>query len=208
MKEPQQTPIRRICVFCGSSSGRSPEYAEAAGQLGHTLADRRIGLVYGGAKVGLMKVVAETVLNQGGEVTGVIPRALVDREVAFTELPDLRVVGSMHERKALMTELSDGFIALPGGLGTVEELFEALTWGQLGLHQKPCGLLNILGYFDPLIEFLDQMVSERFVAQAYRDMILIDDSPDDLLERFERYRPPTVSKTQLALRSLSNPSRA
>ena len=199
VEAPRQVSPRSLCVFCGSSAGASPEYAAAAERLGRTLADRRIGLVYGGAKVGLMRVVAETVLSQGGQVTGVIPKSLVDREVAFTELPDLRIVGSMHERKALMAELADGFIALPGGLGTIEEFFEVLTWGQLGMHRKPCGLLNIRRYFDPLIAFLNQAVSERFVVQDFRNMILIDESSIGLLEQFEAYQPPTVSKTRLAL---------
>ncbi|MEN4099329.1 MAG: TIGR00730 family Rossman fold protein, partial [Anaerolineaceae bacterium] len=155
--------MKRICVFCGSSPGARPEYLDAAAALGQALARRGLGLVYGGGRLGLMGAIARAALAAGGEVTGVIPRGLVEREVGFTELNDLRVVESMHERKALMIELSDGFIALPGGLGTIEEFFEALTWGQLGLHQKPCGLLNVSGYFDHLVAFLDNVRAEQFV---------------------------------------------
>src|ERR1043165_174167 len=146
-------PFRRVCVFCGSSPGARPEYRQAAEAMGRLLASRRIGLVYGGGNVGLMGLLADAALSAGGEVIGVIPRHLDAREVAHRGLPDLRVVASMHERKALMADLSDAFIALPGGLGTLEEMFEILTWAQLGLHRKPCGLLNVLGYFDRLLSF-------------------------------------------------------
>ena len=190
----------RICVFCGSSPGARPEYVRAAVQLGETLATRGITLVYGGARVGTMGQLARAALAAGGEVIGVIPRRLVDMEVAYTGLPDLRVVGSMHERKATMADLADAFIALPGGLGTIEEFFEVLTWAQLGMHRKPCGLLNVCGYYDGLIAFLDHAVAERFVEGAHREMVRIAESAEALLEAFETYRPPTASKAAWILR--------
>ena len=156
-------------------------------------------MVYGGAKVGLMGRLAEAVLERKGEIIGVIPRSLFEKEVAFTGLTDLRVVDSMHERKALMAELADGFIALPGGFGTVEEFFEVATWAQLGLHTKPCGLLNVHHYFDRLLEFMDHTVSERFVEPEHRAMILVDDEPERLLGQFETYQPPKVDKAKWAL---------
>ncbi|MBN1976616.1 MAG: TIGR00730 family Rossman fold protein [Anaerolineae bacterium] len=186
--------MKRICVFCGSSPGVRPEYVEAARQLGRTLASKGIGLVYGGAKVGTMGQLASAALAAGGEVTGVIPEQLAAKEVAFTELADLQVVGSMHARKARMVELSDGFIALPGGLGTFEEFFEALTWAQLGLHHKPCGLLNVCGYYDKLMAFLDHAVAQQFVKAEYRAMALVDEDPERLLEKFAAYRPPEIDK--------------
>lgn len=186
--------IRRVCVFSGSSPGRRPEYTAAAAALATLLAERKLGLVYGGACVGLMGVLADTALSLGAEVVGVIPEALVAKEVAHRGLSDLRVVGSMHERKALMADLSDAFIALPGGLGTVEELAEILTWGQLGLHRKPCGLLNVAGYFDKLAEFLDHAVDERFVRPAHRAALMVETTPAALLNRFEGYTPPVVTK--------------
>ncbi len=192
--------MKRICVFCGSSPGARPEYRQAARQLAYTLASKQIGLVYGGGSVGVMGEIARTVLDEGGEVIGVIPKALAKKKVAFTELPDLRVVGSMHERKALMAELADGFIALPGGLGTIEEFFEVLTWAQLGIHSKPCGLLNVGQYYDKLISFLDHTVSEQFVEGAHRSMVLIAGSPEALLEQFETYQPPQVDKAAWTLR--------
>ncbi len=192
--------MKRVCVFCGSSPGSGPEYIGAAEQLGHALAGKNIGLVYGGAKVGMMGRIAQSVLDQGGEVIGVIPKDLVEREVAFTGLADLRVVGSMHERKALMADLSDGFIALPGGLGTIEEFFEVVTWAQLGIHLKPCGLLNVKGYYDQLMDFLDHTVSEQFVDSEHRSMILMDEDPKRLLQKFETYQPPTVDKARWVLR--------
>jgi uncharacterized protein (TIGR00730 family) len=187
-------PIRRICVFTGSNSGVRLEYTEAARSLGKLLADRRLGLVYGGASVGLMATVANAVLQHGGRVTGVIPEALVARDVAHTGLSDLRVVASMHERKALMVELSSGFIALPGGLGTLDELFEILTWAQLGIHQKPCGLLNIAGYYNHMVRFLDHAVEEQFVKGAHRSMLHIESDAETLLARFDRYSPPVEGK--------------
>ncbi len=165
-----------------------------------------IGLVYGGAKVGMMGAIASAVMEANGEVTGVIPKDLVKKEVAFTGITDLRIVNSMHERKALMAELSDGFIALPGGLGTIEEFFEVLTWAQLGIHKKPCGFLNVSGYYDKAIEFIDHAVEEQFIGPASRSLILADESPEMLLKKFREYRPPIVDKAawalQLASRSL------
>lgn len=191
--------MKRICVFCGSSPGARPEYLQAAQQLGYALANRNIGLVYGGGKVGIMGQIAESVLENGGEVIGVIPKGLVERELAFTDLLDLRVVNSMHERKALMADLSDGFIALPGGLGTIEEFFEVVTWSQLGIHPKPCGLLNVEQYFDRLMAFLDHTVNEKFVDLEHRSMILVDEDPERLLQKFETYRPPVTDKAKWVL---------
>lgn len=186
--------LKRLCVFAGSSSGTKPVYRESAADLGRLLVARGIDLVYGGGNVGLMGVLADTMLADGGHVIGVIPGALMAREVGHVGLPDLRVVGSMHERKALMADLADGFIALPGGWGTLDELFEILTWGQLGLHGKPVGLLNAGGYFDPLLTFLAHTVEEGFVRQENHAMIAVSESPADLLERLSAYTPPTVEK--------------
>lgn len=193
------TRLGRICVFCGSSPGARPDYAQAARRLGQTLAARRIGLVYGGSNVGLMGSLATSVLEAGGDVTGVIPKGLVERRVAHTGLSDLRIVETMHERKALMVELSDGFIALPGGYGTIEELFEVLTWGQLGLHPKPCGLLNVCQYFDQLAGFLNHLVDQQFLDMEHRSMLLIDEDPAALLDQFETYQPPTSDKAAWAV---------
>jgi uncharacterized protein (TIGR00730 family) len=176
---------RKICVFTGSRHGASPEYAAAAQQLGRELVARGCGLVYGGGNVGLMNVVANTVLELHGTVVGVIPNALVSKEVAHRGLTELRVVGSMHERKAVMAELSDGFIAMPGGIGTMEEFFEVLSWAQLGLHEKPCGLLNATGYYDSLIRFLDQAVEKDFVKPKHRALMLVEDNSAALLDRFQ-----------------------
>jgi uncharacterized protein (TIGR00730 family) len=186
--------MHRICVFAGSSPGARPEYAIAAQELGRALVARRIGVVYGGARVGLMGAVADAVLAGGGPVTGVIPEGLVTKEIAHDGLTELRVVSSMHERKAMMNDLADGFIALPGGWGTLEEFFEVLTWAQLGLHRKPCGLLNAHGYFDQLLSFIDHSVEERFVPRPHRSMVLVASSPDDLLRQFDAYVPPVVEK--------------
>jgi uncharacterized protein (TIGR00730 family) len=191
--------IERICVFCGSSPGARPVYARAARELGLALVARKIQLVYGGGRVGLMGELARTVLDAGGGVTGVIPQQLVDRELAFAELEDLRIVASMHERKALMAQLADGFIALPGGLGTVEEFFEVLTWAQLGIHRKPCGLIDVDGYYRPLAAFVDHAVQEEFVGSEERAMLLVDSVPERLLQRFEEYRPPALDKAKRAL---------
>lgn len=186
--------VHRVCVFCGSSPGSDPAFAAAAVELGHVLAERNVGLVYGGASVGLMGRLADAALAAGGEVIGVIPRALVDLEVAHRGLADLRVVGSMHERKALMAELADAFIALPGGLGTLDELFEILTWAQLGLHHKPIGLLDVGGYFNPLLAFLDGAVRARFVAPEHRAMLLRAADPLTLLDACKTYRAPAPFK--------------
>lgn len=186
--------MKRICVFCGSNFGRSPNYQLAVEEFGALLARERIELVYGGASNGLMGAVANAVLANGGQVIGIIPQSLVDREVAHTGLNDLRIVQSMHERKALMAELSDGFVAMPGGVGTLEELFEVWTWGQLGNHTKPCALLNVDGYYDGLIQFLDHQVREAFVRPAHRNMLIVETEPKQLLQALRAYVPPVVSK--------------
>jgi uncharacterized protein (TIGR00730 family) len=186
--------MKRICVYCGSNPGRRPEYVAAARQLGQELASRDLGLVYGGASIGVMGAVADAVLESGGEAIGVIPQSLATREVAHAGLNELHVVKSMHERKALMSELSDGFIALPGGWGTFEELFEILTWAQLGFHENPCGLLNIQSYYSGLYRFLEHAMEEQFVRQAYRAMLIMEETPAPLLDRFAVYRAPRVKK--------------
>lgn len=186
--------LGRLCVFCGSNPGRDPGYRRLAERLGQTLARRGIGVVYGGGRVGLMGALADATLAAGGEVIGVIPQALLDREIGHRGLTDLRVVGSMHERKALMAELADGFVALPGGIGTLEELFEVWTWAQLGLHAKPCGVLHDDGFYAPLVGFLDHLVETGFVRPAHRGMLVSAASPGELLAAFETYTPPTVEK--------------
>ncbi len=186
--------MKRICVFCGSNQGGRPEYVEAAKKLGLLLAERNIGLVYGGAKVGTMGAIADTVLDNGASVIGVMPRLLVEKEVAHSGLTELRIVDTMHERKHLMAELSDAFVALPGGLGTLDEFFEMATWAQLGMHDKPCGLLNVCGYFDNMIRFLDTAVSEEFVRKEHREMIFVHDNPETLIDAFESYEAPAVAK--------------
>jgi uncharacterized protein (TIGR00730 family) len=180
-------PLKRICVFTGSRHGSHPQYAEAARQLGRELVERNYGLVYGGGNVGLMKVIADAVLELGGRVTGVIPDSLVSKEVAHRGLSDLRIVQSMHERKAMMAQFSDGFIAMPGGIGTMEEFFEVLSWAQLGIHRKPCGLLNTGGYYDRLIEFLDQAVEHDFLKSKHRSLLILGNEPADILNRFEAF---------------------
>jgi len=186
--------IRRLAIFCGSNPGVRPDYVEAARSLGRLLAQRGIGIVYGGSSVGLMAALADAMMDELGDVIGVIPRMLVEREVANKALTDLRIVESMHERKALMAKLADGFVALPGGIGTLEEFFETWTWAQLGMHSKPCGLLNVAGYFDPLLTFLDHAVSEKFVRDVHRSMVVVEREPTALLARFESYEPPRVVK--------------
>lgn len=181
--------MNSLCIFCGSSAGADPDYGLAARALGAELARRKVRLVYGGGSVGLMGVLADAALAAGGEVTGVIPRTLWEREVGHTGLTDNHVVETMHERKALMAELSDAFLALPGGIGTMEELFEVWTWGQLGLHRKPYGILNLRGYYDPLIRFLDHMVDEKFLLPQVRGMVVVGDRHDDLLDRLAAHRP-------------------
>ena len=185
--------IKRICINCGSNSGLLPEYTEAAGEMGSYLARRGIEIVYGGARVGLMGTVADSALRNGGHVIGVLPQDLADR-VGHTGLSETYVVGSMHERKQLMFDLSDGFVALPGGIGTLEELFEILTWSQLGQHTKPCGLLNVAGFWNKLLCFLDHCVEHRFLKKAHRDMLLVAESPSVLLGKFGRYENPGVEK--------------
>jgi uncharacterized protein (TIGR00730 family) len=180
----------RICVFCASSPGSSPAYAAAARLLGTLLADRGHGLVYGGGNVGLMGLCADAALAANGEVIGVIPRPLVDRELAHHGLTELRVVGSMHERKQLMHDLSDGFITLPGGFGTMDELFETLTWGQLGMHGKPVGLYDVDGYYTPILAWLDNAVRAQLLRPEHRAMLLHDSDPAALLDRFAQHRPP------------------
>jgi uncharacterized protein (TIGR00730 family) len=187
-------PRVRLCIFCGSSPGARPDYAEATAELARLLAQRGIGVVYGGASVGLMGLLADTALDAGGEVIGVIPAALEAKEIAHPGLTDLHVVGSMHERKALMAELSDGFVALPGGSGTLEELFEVFTWSQLGLHRKACALLNVAGYYDGLQTFLDHAVNERFLRAEHRAMLLCEDTPAAVLDALERFEAPAVDK--------------
>ncbi len=194
--------LKRLCVYCGSSYGSEPAYQRAASELGALLARRGIALVYGGGKVGLMGELARAVISAGGEVVGVIPRHLAQKEVAFTGISELRVVENMHERKAQMAELADAFLALPGGLGTLEELAEVLTWAQLGLHEKPCGLLNVGGYFDALLAFLDGMAAAHFLHPEHRDMLLVGTDAEALLEAFERYAPPRADKASMALEDL------
>ncbi len=186
--------IENICVYCGSSPGLNPAFTRAATILGKTLAERDIGLVYGGAAVGIMGVVANAVLANGGKAIGVIPKALAVKEVAHTGLNELYVVESMHERKAMMAELSDGFIALPGGWGTLEEIFEILTWAQLGFHRKPCGLLNVEGYYDDLISFLENAFAQQFVNDLYRPILITACEPENMLDQFSVYRAPAVRK--------------
>lgn len=181
----------RICVFCGSSLGNDPAYKSAAQEIGAFFAKRDIELVYGGGHVGLMGILADAVLAGGGAVTGVMPAALVEREIAHKGLTSLIVVESMHERKAEMATRADGFIALPGGAGTLEEVFEQWTWAQLGVHQKPCGFLNTKGYFDPLREMIERIVAEGFMKPDYAEMLTFSDSCEDILEAFEAYEPPT-----------------
>ena len=186
--------MKRICVFCGSSPGFRPVYAEAARATGRLLVERGIGLVYGGGNVGLMGEVADAVLAAGGEVTGVIPRALMEREVGHRGLTELHVVGTMHERKALMVDLSDGFVALPGGYGTLDELCEALTWAQLGIHARPCGVLNVEGYFDPLLALFDHAVREGFIRESHRALVLQATGPAALLDAMASFQAPGTEK--------------
>ena len=182
--------MRRICVFCGSSPGAQPAYAEAARAMGRALVARGLGLVYGGGSVGLMGIVADAVLEAGGDVQGVIPDYLLKMEVGHDGCSELHVTGSMHDRKRLMFELADGFVAMPGGLGTFEEIFEVLTWAQLGMHDKPCGLLDVAGYWQPVVAALDHAVAERFVRSQHRALLMAESSPEALLDAFAAH-PPT-----------------
>ena len=184
--------MRRICVCGGASPGARPAYAEATAELARLLVADGIGVVFGGGVVGLMGVLADAVLAEGGEITGVIPRALMDREIAHSDVTDMRVVGSMHERKALMAELSEAFVALPGGLGTLEELFEVYTWAQLGLHRKPCALLNVEGYFDGIAGFLAHAVEERFVRVEHLEVLMVETEPGPLVERLRNFEPDSL----------------
>ena len=186
--------MKRVCVFCGSRDGTRTQYAASARQMGEALARRSIGLVYGGGGIGLMGILADAALSAGGDVVGVIPEALMGREVAHGGLTDLRVVASMHERKALMAEISDAFVALPGGFGTLEEFCEALTWAQLGIHRKPCGFLNVEGFFDPLLSFFDHAVRERFVSPDHRSLVVVEEDPERLLDALSRWEPPALER--------------
>jgi uncharacterized protein (TIGR00730 family) len=186
--------LERVCVYAGSSPGSDPGYRAAAEELARVLVGRGIGVVYGGGNVGLMGVLADTALDLGGNVTGVIPTSLVDKEIAHSGLTELHVVGSMHERKATMAALSDAFVALPGGIGTIEELVEVFTWTQLGLHDKPCAILNANGYYDQLIAFLDHAVAERFLRREHRDLLVVAARPSELIELLERFEAPKLPK--------------
>ncbi len=186
--------MQRICVYCGSNKGARPEYADTARELADVIVRHELELVYGGAAMGTMGVIADRVLEQGGKVHGVIPKLLEDKEIAHQGLTQLHVVSSMHERKSMMAMLSDGFIAMPGGFGTLEELVEMLTWGQLKFHDKPCGILNVQGYFDHLLKYLDHAVTEGFLRPENREMLLHDSDPAGLVQQFERYTAPRVEK--------------
>ncbi len=196
--------MKRVCVYCGSGIGGRPEYADAARMLGKALVDRGLGLVFGGGRIGMMGVIARTVLEQGGDVVGVIPRSLHEMDLALTDVTDMRIVADMHERKALMAELADAFIALPGGYGTIEELFEILTWAQLGFHRKPVGLLNVARYFDELIRFVDHATVQEFIDPLHRDLLLVDQTPHGLLAKLAKYEPPRMDKVQWVLRGRSD----
>jgi uncharacterized protein (TIGR00730 family) len=185
--------MKRICVNCGSNPGNNPAYLEMAEILGQILSNRNLELVYGGASVGLMGNVADAVIKSGGSTIGVIPKMFADK-VSHQELTNLYIVDSMHERKAKMFELSDGFIALPGGFGTIEEITELLTWAQLGINKKPCGIINVDGYFDKLLTFFDRGVTDGFIKSEHREMLIVEDSPGTLLDRFEEYNAPDVKK--------------
>jgi len=186
--------MKRLCVFCGSSHGSRPEYAAAAKDLVRALARRGLGLVFGGGGIGLMDVIANAALELGVEIIGVIPEALVAKELAHRGVADMRIVSSMHDRKAVMAGLSDAFVALPGGFGTLEELFEVLTWSQLGLHRKPSGLLNVAGYFDPLLAFFDHALAEKFLRPKHRALVVVDADPDRLLDGLVKFQPPQLDK--------------
>lgn len=186
--------MKSVCVYCGSNPGRQPAYANAANELAEALVERNLQLIYGGARLGIMGALADRVLALGGEVMGVIPEDLRDKEIAHTGLTKLHITKSMHDRKTMMVSLADAFVAMPGGVGTLEELFEVWTWGQLGLHEKPCGLLNVAGYFDSLSEFLAHTVAEEFVKAPHLDMLAVESNANTLLDGFARYQPPEISK--------------
>jgi uncharacterized protein (TIGR00730 family) len=191
---PTDVQMKRICVFCGTNPGARPEYGSAARDLGRILAEQGIELVYGGASVGIMGELADSVHGHGGHVTGIIPQQLVEKEEAHTGIANLIVVASMHQRKSQMADMSDGFIALPGGIGTLEGLFEILTWAQLGIHAKPSGILNVAGYFDGLTGFLDHAVREGFLTQEHRDAVIVENDAVALLQRMHAYTPPEGEK--------------
>ena len=186
--------MRRVCVYAGSNPGSDPAYANGARALATTMAERGIGLVFGGSKLGLMGVLADTVLDAGGEAIGVMPQALIDREIGHPGLTELKIVASMHERKACMADLSDAFVAVPGGIGTLEELIEVYTWSQLGIHEKACGVLNVRGYYDHLAAFLDHAVTQGFLRPQHRAGLTVADEPAELLDRLAAFQPPTVGK--------------
>jgi uncharacterized protein (TIGR00730 family) len=186
--------VRRVCVYAGSNPGSDPAYADAARAFATEMAERDIGLVYGGGKVGLMGVLADAILQRGGEAIGVMPQALFDREIGHRSLTELLVVGSMHERKAKMAELADGFVAVPGGIGTLEELIEVYTWSQLGIHDKGCGVLNVRGYYDGLAAFLDHAVDEGFLRAQHRAVLTVAEDPGELLDALASFTPPQVGK--------------
>ncbi len=186
--------MKRVCVFCGSSPGALPIYQRAASTVGRLLVEKGYGVVYGGGHVGLMGALAEGVLSAGGEITGIIPRSLFEKEIGNSDLKDLRIVGYMHERKALMADLSDAFMALPGGFGTFEEFFEVVTWSQLGVHRKACGLLNINGFYDPLLAMCDHAVTEGFIREVDRKLIVDDQDPQVLIQRIATFTVPESTK--------------
>lgn len=186
--------MKTICIFTGSSPGHNPQHEAAARSLGGTIAARGMGIVYGGASIGLMGAVADACLDAGGSVIGVMPKALADLEIAHNGLTEQHIVATMHERKALMADMSDGFLALPGGLGTLDELFEIWTWAQLGEHQKPVAILNVNGFFDPLLAYLDHVVEEGFIKPAHRDMLIVHETADEVLDAMTSYDPPSVTK--------------
>ena len=192
--------MKRVCVFCGSSPGNNPVYIKTARKLANAIINKNYGVVYGGGAVGLMGVIAKSISDANGEIIGVIPKNLLDRDVAYTKLEDLRIVDTMHERKEMMHNLSDGFIALPGGFGTFEEIFEAITWAQLGLHKKPCGILNINHYFDRLVDFLNVAVEQGFIHNKCMDLILVDNDPQALLNKMDSYTAPSIDKALHALK--------
>jgi uncharacterized protein (TIGR00730 family) len=196
--------MKKICVFCGSSYGNDRIYSEAAEKLGETFINNNITLVYGGAKIGLMGELADRILHLGGKVIGIIPKFLIDKEVAHNGLTRLVEVDSMHERKALMQKESDGFIALPGGFGTIEEIFEMITWGQLNIHRKPCAFLNINGFYDSMNSFLNNAVKEGFIEKEFKDMIIIESDPNSIIQKFSAYLHPAVDKAELALNKKRN----
>jgi len=193
------TEIKSLCVYCGSSPGAKPDYVAASERLAETMAEQNLSLVYGGAHVGIMGAVSDRLMALGGTVVGVIPEALVEMEVAHQGLTELHVVADMHERKAKMAELADGFVSLPGGLGTLEEMFEMLTWSQLGMHGKPCGLLNVAGFYDDLLRFLDNACTEAFMLAHHRALLIDSTDPNDLITRMKAYVPVVKSKLEWQL---------